>query len=74
MRQSRFKAESSFSPGKKENVMKKLNNSKSRSPKGFHNPQFFGEGPERDITMKMGGQADGDVPAWYKTLKRHIGN
>ena len=44
------------SPGKKENIMKKMNNSRSRSPKGFHQ-SFMNDFAERE-TMKVAQNSD----------------
>lgn len=51
--------------------MKKLNKSRSRSPRamGALESSFYDEIPEKG-TVKMGQE---EVPAWYKTLKRQVG-
>lgn len=53
--------------------MKKMNKSKSRSPKSSHYNNPFGfssdEIPERGSAVKMYQEAD-SVPSWYKSLKK----
>jgi len=52
---------------------KELNKSKSRSPRGYGN-HMFDEVPERGgDTVKMYNKDPEQAPAWYKTLKKHVG-
>ena len=72
VRTNKFKTE--YSPGKKENVMKRLNQSKSKSPKGFGiGGSFMNDFAERETAKTLNQDLGNEVPAWYKTLKRQIG-
>jgi hypothetical protein len=72
IRATKYKAEA-HSPLKKEkeNLMRKLNQSRSKSPKYTMMGSHLDEFPEKG-TVKMY-QEQESVPAWYKTLKRQVG-
>ncbi len=56
----------------KENFMRKMNKSKSKSPahNGFNSSSMDDE-PVRGSAVKMYNESD-SVPAWYKALKKQV--
>ena len=54
----------------KENIMRKMNKSRSKSP-GHYNLSFD-EVPEKGSAVKSFSEGDGSQPAWYKALKNKL--